>query len=75
MAALPATFTANLPLTKTIVSRCTGRVHVPSDPKEPWTPELLEKLFPKKNRVVWGEVVSLTYEQHNAEEVEAAKAG
>lgn len=60
---------------KPFVSRCTGRIPIPSDPNEPWTPELLEKLFPKANRAVWGEVVAVTYEQHNAEVDTDPKAG
>ena len=57
-----------------VVSRCTGRIPVPSDPNEPWTPELLEKLFPKANRSAWGEVVALTA-QGSTEPDDNAKAG
>lgn len=61
---------------KPFVSRCTGRIPVPSDPAEPWTPELLAKLFPPERRVaVWGDVVALTYDQHTAEPTEPVKAG
>ncbi|MBK8035341.1 MAG: hypothetical protein IPK17_38715 [Chloroflexi bacterium] len=59
---------------KAFVSRCTGRIPVPSDPNEPWTPELLEKLFPRAKRSAWGEVVALTA-QAITEEADAAKAG
>lgn len=59
---------------KPFVSRCTGRIPVPSDPNEPWTPELLEKLFPKANRSAWGEVVALTA-QGSTEPAADAKTG
>lgn len=45
---------------KPIVSRCTGRIPVPSDPNVPWTPEMLAHLFAPERRHVWGEVVALT---------------
>lgn len=50
-----------------IVSRCTGRVPVPSDPNVPWTPELLAQLFAPERRAVWGEVVALTMDKLNFE--------
>ena len=61
--------------TKPFVSRCTGRIPLPSDPNAPWPPELLEKLFPKANRSAWNEVVAVAYEQHNAEVDIDPKAG
>lgn len=59
---------------KPFVSRCTGRIPVPSDPNVPWTPELLEKLFPRAKRSVWSEVVALTA-QSSTEPNDNAKAG
>ncbi len=61
---------------KPIVSRCTGRIPVPSDPRTPWPPELLAKLFPPERRVaVWGEVIAVAYDQHNAQSTPTEKAG
>lgn len=57
------------------VSRCTGRIPVPSDPRRPWPPELLEKLFPRSKRSAWQDVVAITYEQHNAQAERTEKAG
>lgn len=53
---------------KPFVSRCTGRIPVPSDPKVPWTPELLAQLFPPERRSAWRDVVALTAEQLSTEE-------
>lgn len=50
------------------VSRCTGRIPIPSDPNVPWSPELLAQLFPPANRGAWGEVVILTMDKLNAED-------
>lgn len=41
-----------------VVSRCTGRIAVPSDPSAAWTPELLAQLFPVENRAAWRDVVA-----------------
>lgn len=42
------------------VSRCTGRIPVPSDPAVAWSPDLLALLFVPENRSAWGDVVAIT---------------